>query len=102
MADLASLLAGIEGFQWDAGNSRKISERHEVTQAEAEEAFFNRPVLVVDDDRHSSSERRFALHGVTNGMRALTVIFTVRGKLVRIISARDMSRKERRAYEEAS
>lgn len=102
MADLSELLAGVEGFQWDAGNSGKSLERHQVTQNEAEEAFFNRPVVVVDDSRHSARERRFAAHGVTNSARALTVIFTIRGALVRVISARDMSRKERREYEKAT
>ncbi len=102
MADLSELLASVEGFEWDAGNSGKSLERHQVTQSEAEEAFFNRPVVVVDDSRHSTLERRFAVHGVTNGARALTVIFTIRGVLVRVISARDMSRKERREYEKAT
>lgn len=101
MADLSDLLSNVEGFQWDLGNSGKSVERHGVTRSEAEEAFFNRPVVVVDDSRHSVNERRFALHGVTNEDRSLTVIFTIRGALVRVISARDMSRKERREYEKA-
>ena len=99
MFDLTAILADLQGFQWDAGNSSKSLHRHEVTRAEAEEAFFNRPVLVISDVSHSMRERRLALHGVTNAERALTVTFTIRGTLVRVISARDMSRKERRAYE---
>jgi uncharacterized DUF497 family protein len=102
VADLSELLANVEGFQWDLGNSGKSLERHEVTLSEAEEAFFNRPVVVVDDSRHSVNERRFALHGATNAGRALTVIFTIRASFVRVISARDMSRKERREYEKAT
>jgi uncharacterized DUF497 family protein len=102
VADLSDLLAGLEGFQWDLGNSGKNLERHKVTDSEAEEAFFNQPVVVVDDTRHSVNERRFVLHGVTNEGRGLTVIFTTRGTLIRVISARDMSRKERRAYEKAT
>ena len=102
MTSLTELLANVEGFQWDAGNSGKSLERHKVTQNEAEEAFFNRPVVVAEDSRHSVSEQRFALHGVTKNARALTVIFTIRGTLVRVISARDMSRKERREYEKAT
>lgn len=101
MADIPLLLAGVEGFEWDAGNSAKSLERHRVTRAEAEEAFFNQPALVVDDAGHSTRERRFVLHGVANRERGLTISFTVRGALIRVISARDMSRKERRAYEEA-
>lgn len=99
MIDLSRLLSAVEGFQWDSGNSGKSLDRHQVSQNEAEEAFFNRPVVVVDDTRHSVAERRFALLGVTNEGRAVTVIFTTRGGLVRVISARDMSRKERREYE---
>ena len=72
------MLAGLEGFQWDLGNSGKNFERHRVTDNEAEEAFFNQPVVVVDDTRHSVNERRFVLHGITNGGRGLTVIFTTR------------------------
>jgi uncharacterized DUF497 family protein len=102
VADLFDVLAGLEGFQWDLGNSRKNLKRHQVTDNEAEEAFFNQPIVVVDDTRHSVNERRFVLHGVTNEGRGLTVIFTARGSLIRVISARDMSRKERRAYEKAT
>ncbi len=102
MADLSELLSSVEGFQWDLGNSGKSLERHQVTQSEAEEAFFNRPVLVAADTRHSINEPRFALHGVTNAGRALTIIFTARAALVRVISARDMSRRERREYEKAT
>ena len=101
MIDLSRLLAAVEGFQWDSGNSGKSLDRHRVSQNEAEEAFLNRPVVVADDTRHSVVERRFALLGVTNEGRALTVIFTTRGALVRVISARDMSRKERGAYEKS-
>jgi uncharacterized protein len=99
VTDFSTLLAGVEGFQWDLGNSGKSLDRHQVSQNEAEEAFFNRPVVVADDTQHSVNERRFALLGVTNEGRALTVIFATRGTLVRVISARDMSRKERREYE---
>ena len=102
MADLSDELAGLDGFQWDLGNSGKNLKRHRVTDNEAEEAFFNQPVIVVDDTRHSVNERRVVLHGVTNEGRSLTVIFTMRGSLIRVISARDMSRKERRAYEKAT
>jgi uncharacterized protein len=102
VTDLSELLAGLEGLQWDLGNSGKNRERHQVTDSEAEEAFFNRPVIAVDDRRHSVNERRFVLHGITNAGRGLTVVFTIRGWLVRIISARDMSRKERRKYEKTT
>jgi len=100
--DLSELLSIVDGFQWDLGNSGKSGAKHGVTQSEAEESFFNHPVVVVADTRHSMTEPRFAMHGVTNAGRALTIIFTVRGALVRVISARNMSRRERREYEKAT
>ena len=98
MADYADLTTGLIGFDWDAGNADKNSARHAVSRAEAEEIFFNRPVLLAEDVRHSAGERRYNLLGRTNGGRLLSVIFTVRQQLVRVISARPMSRKERTHY----
>jgi uncharacterized DUF497 family protein len=49
----------VAGFEWDAGNARKSVDKHGVSQAEAEEAFFNQPLLVLEDDRHSGAEVRF-------------------------------------------
>ncbi len=72
--------------------------RHGVSRAEAEEVFFNRPVLLAEDAKHSAHERRYHLLGLSNGGRQLPVIFTVRQNLVRVISARPMSRKERSHY----
>ncbi len=92
-------LTGCAGFQWDAGNTDKNWERHAVTQGEAEQVFFNRPVLVAPDAKHSQVERRYAALGQTTDGRLLTVVFTVRDGLIRIISVRDMSRRERRVYE---
>ncbi len=91
------------GFQWDAGNARKSADKHDVSQGEAEQVFFNEPLLVVPDPRHSRTEPRFHALGVTDGGRRLHVTWTLRadGTLLRVISARDMHRKERQAYEEA-
>lgn len=93
--------ARVVGFDWDAGNERKSLEKHRVSQAEAEQAFFNEPLLVLEDDRHSLAEARFHALGRTNGNRRLHVTFTLRrdGALIRVISARDMSGRERLAYE---
>jgi len=95
--------AAVVGFQWDAGNARKSEERHGVSQAEAEQAFFNEPLLVAGDDRHSGSEARFHALGRTDDGRVLHFTFTLRdkGRLIRVISARDASRKERGRYGEA-
>lgn len=92
----------ISGFQWDAGNARKSADKHGVSQAEAEQVFFNDPLLIVGDSRHSRSEPRFHALGVTNSGRRLHVTFTLRedNTRIRVISARDMHRKERARYEQ--
>ncbi len=90
----------IAGFDWDSGNLRKSEVKHGVTQAEAEEVFFNNPLLVSADDKHSEEESRYLALGKTNKDRGLTIIFTLRqgGTLIRVISARDRHRKERHLY----
>ena len=94
-------LVGCEGFQWDAGNSAKIWERHGVTPTECEELFFNRPLVVGEDERHSEQEERLYALGQTDAGRRLFVVFTLRARRIRVISARDMSRKERKVYKES-
>ena len=89
------------GFQWDAGNIDKNLLTHQVHNWECEQIFFNEPLVILDDAEHSLSEKRWAAFGQTDGGRLLTVIFTEREKLLRVISARDMNRKEREAYDEA-
>ncbi len=93
----------IIGFEWDSGNSRKSELKHSVTQGEAEEVFFNTPLLINLDERHSNDERRFLALGATNNERVLAVIFTLRQEetLIRVISARDQHRRERSVYEQA-
>jgi len=94
-------LAQCTGFEWDAGNAEKNWELHQVSKAECEQVFFNRPIRVAPDEKHSEQEPRRAVLGQTNAGRLLSVVFTIRGALVRVISARDMSRNERRLYEQA-
>lgn len=94
-------IEGIEGFDWDAGNRDKNWLKHGVSNVESEEVFFNQPLLLAADATHSEGEvRHFAL-GRTNEGRLLFVGFTYRGTLIRVITARDMSRKERVIYAEA-
>jgi len=100
MSVLPEYFPGLTGFQWDAGNSQKNWLAHDVTQAEAEQVFFNRPVLVRPDVRHSHLEARYYVLGHANTGRRLTIVFTIRDTLVRPIMARDMSRRERRLYAE--
>lgn len=95
-------LALISGFEWDRGNARK-NDKHGVTMAEAEQVFFNQPLLLLADTKHSVSETRFYALGKCNDDRYLQITFTLRarGTLIRVISARDMNRKERSIYEQA-
>ena len=90
-------------FEWDVGNLMK-NEKHSVSDAEAEQVFFNEPLLVLNDSAHSGSEARWHALGRTNERRLLQVTFTLRanGTRVRIISARPMHRKERKVYEQAT
>ena len=88
------------GFEWDQGNSSKNLLKHQVEDWECEQVFFNEPLLVLDDTKHSLVEKRWVAFGRTDGGRLLVVIFTKRGKLLRVISARDMNRKELTFYEE--
>lgn len=83
----------IVGFEWDEGNQRKSTDKHGVSQTETEQVFVNRPLLLLDDAKHSDDERRFHAYGTTHGERLLQVSFTLRreGTLIRIISARPMS-----------
>jgi len=96
-------LGQIVGFDWDDGNSRKSADKHDVSQAEAESVFFNDPLIVVAVAKHSETERRFNALGKTTQNRWLHVTFTLRQNetMIRGISARDMHRKERKAYEQA-
>ena len=88
------------GFHWDEGNINKNLVNHQVEDWESEQVFFNEPVLVLDDPKHSLVEKRWAAFGRTEAGRLLVVIFTERGNLLRVISTRDMNRKEMKFYEE--
>jgi uncharacterized DUF497 family protein len=94
-------LSKIVGFNWDNGNARK-NEKHGVSMAEAEQVFFNVPLLLLDDASHSQKEPRLHALGKTDEGRTLHITFTLRqsGQLIRVISARDMHRKERAIYDQ--
>jgi uncharacterized DUF497 family protein len=94
------LFPEFEGFDWDEGNRQKNWARHHVTWWECEEMFFNQPLYVLPDPRHSQTEPRYYALGLTSLDRPLFVVFTRRKKKIRIISAREMSKKERKAYRE--
>lgn len=87
------------GFEWDDGNARKNWELHNVTPEEAEDVFFHEPLVVRSDVRHSEREKRYYALGQTATGRRLFLVFTVRQKLIRVISARDMNRNETQVYQ---
>lgn len=93
----------IAGFDWDSGNERKSVEKHAVSRFEAEQAFFNQPLLVLVDQKHSQREARYHALGKSDESRLLHITFTLRldDTLIRVISARDMHRKERKVYEQS-
>jgi len=96
-------LTRITGFEWDEGNARK-NVKHSVSMAEAEQVFFNTPLLVLEDIKHSRLELRFHALGKTDTVRLLHITFTLRHaeEKIRVISARDVHRKERAIYEKAN
>jgi uncharacterized protein len=96
---MKDLFISIVGFDWDEGNRDKNDLKHNVRNGECEDILFNQPLIGVSDTAHSAKEKRYAAFGVTDGGRKLTVVFALRGKLIRVICARDMTAKERRYYE---
>lgn len=96
-------LTNITGFDWDEGNSRK-NKKHAVSMAEAEQVFFNAPLLLLEDLKHSTQESRFHALGKSDDKRQLHITFVLRhaGEKIRVISARDMHKKERAIYEKAT
>jgi uncharacterized DUF497 family protein len=87
------------GFEWDTGNEQK-NVKHGVTPADAEQVFLNEPLVVLDDLKHSDTEPRYHALGQTTAGRLLHITFTIRTSKIRVISARDMHRKERSIYEQ--
>lgn len=90
----------IAGFEWDDGNRRKSADKHDVSPTEAEQVFLNTPLLLLHDTEHSAAEQRFHAYGKTHAGRQLQIAFTLRHDaiMLRIISARPMSAKERARY----
>jgi len=87
-------------FDWDEANKDKNWEKHKVDFRECEEVFGNEQLRTFYDIKHSQKEDRFIALGMTNKNRKLYIIFTIRDRKIRVISARDMSRKEKRIYEQ--
>lgn len=93
----------VTGFDWDSGNERKNVDKHRVSKLESEQVFFNQPLLILQDSKHSGEENRFHALGKSDNRRLIHVTFILRNKdtLVKVISARDMHKKERKVYEQA-
>lgn len=96
--DALEKLLNCTGFDWDHSNIEKIWAKHKVSPFECEQVFFNEPLVAQDDIKHSQKEERYYVLGKTDAARMLFVVFTIRRNLIRVISARDMSRKERQDY----
>ena len=101
MKNTLEVFKAAEGFDWNGGNIDKNWQRHQVNNKETEEVFLNKPILVNLDQRHSLREKRYQVLGKTNKNRKLFISFTLRNQKIRIISARNQSRKERKKYEKA-
>lgn len=95
------IIKQLEGFDWDEGSSLKNWQKHSVTKLECEQIFFNQPILLSDDIKHSEKEKRYLALGRTDQDKKLFLVFTVRNNLIRVISARLMNKKERGHYEKA-
>jgi hypothetical protein len=93
------VLDDIVGFEWDDGNIYKNEKKHGVKWQEIEEVFFNEPLLIYEDLKHSKDECRCYALGKTDDEKPLFVVFTKRNKKIRVISARKMNKKEREIYE---
>lgn len=98
---MKNILEKLSGFEWDDGNIDKNKRKHQVEKVECEEVFFNQPLVIFSDKKHSQEESRYYVLGKTMRDRKLFVAFAIRNNKIRVVSARDMSRKERKIYEKA-
>ncbi|MGD9162048.1 MAG: BrnT family toxin [Desulfobacteraceae bacterium] len=99
MVKSKKILDDCTGFEWDEGNIIKNWDKHDVSMIECEQIFFNKPLIVKRDKKHSNFENRYYVLGRTNMDRLLFAVFTVRKNKIRIISARDMTDSETERYE---
>jgi len=97
---MKEIIYNCQGFQWDEENLEKNWFLHQVTDGECEEIFFNLPLIVAANTKHSQQETRYYALGRTDADRWLFIAFAIRRKLIRVISARDMNEKEARKYAE--
>ena len=98
MAKPRDILANCTGFEWDDGNLTKNWDKHEVSEGECEQVYFRQPLIIRRDKKHSKLQNRYYVLGRTDAERLLFMVFTVRNNKIRIISARDMTRAEKKRY----
>lgn len=85
-------------FEWDKGNRDKNFIKHGATDGECEEVFFDTNKKILKDIHHSNKESRYILIGQTKLQRSLFVVFALRKNNIRVISARDLNKKEIKLY----
>ena len=91
--------AAITGFQWDAANATKSHAKHGIGCPEAESVFLSADLRILNDPQHSTpTDPRWHALGTSTAARPLSVTFTVRFPLIRIISARPINTRERKSY----
>lgn len=98
--DLDFDLSKLDGFDWNKGNLDHI-KKHNVSYRECEESFLGKPLILNEDETHSQNEERFRVYGQTNKKRLMFMIFTIRNNKIRVISARNQNRKERKEFHKA-
>lgn len=99
MKNFREIISELKSFDWNKWNIEKNLVKHKVYFQECEEVFFNRPFFKLIPLTEKTTEQRYYAFGITDRKRKITIVFTVRNKKMRVISARDMSEKERRIYE---
>ena len=90
---VAEIFEELEGFEWNNGNINKNMLKHDVNISKCEEVFFNKPIIILTDLKYSKVEERYRIFGITAGKRKLDLAITIRNKRIRVIMARDQSKK---------
>jgi uncharacterized DUF497 family protein len=86
-------------FEWDETKARQNLRKHNISFEEAATVFGDPMSVTVPDPRHSEEEDRYVVIGCSANQRMLVVVYTVRGRSIRVISCRKATRSERKAYE---
>lgn len=93
------MIKNVIGFEWDNGNKGKNFLKHSIKDEECEEIFFDYKKKILTDKIHSGKEERHILIGKTKKQKLIFLVFTIRKNKIRVISARDLNKKEYKLYE---